>query len=201
MRKRYKLLIIIFISFILVLVIYLLCYKPKYTYLFIGANYNNLSTYDFNDQLKYNLKAQNIVYKEILEPFIIDEYREMLVNNKHNINYYLKNANLIVISIGTNELNNYKDLDSSIIIEYLNNMYQFLCQVRQLNHNDIFLINLYSSDYKLINQKIKKYTTELRIHYIDENVVGLNNSFYIKDDMYLNNKGHENISKYILSKI
>ena len=87
MKKRYKLLIIIFISFILVLIIYKLCYKNKYTYLFLGANYNNLSTYDFNDRLKYFLKDKNLLYKEILEPFIIEEYLEMLDNNKYNINY------------------------------------------------------------------------------------------------------------------
>ena len=201
MRKRYKLLIIIFISFILVLIIYKLCYKPKYMYLFIGANYNNLSTYDFNDRIKYELKDNKLVYKEILEPFIIDEYVEMLTNNKHNINYYLKNANLIVISIGVNELNNYKEIDSSIIIEYLNNMYRFLNKIRDLNSKDIFLINMYSSDYKLINDKIKKYTAELKIYYIDENIIDASNSFFIKDDMYLSNKGHKNIGDYILKRI
>ena len=201
MKKRYKLLIIIFISFILVLIIYKLCYKNKYTYLFLGANYNNLSTYDFNDRLKYFLKDKNLLYKEILEPFIIEEYLEMLDNNKYNINYYLKNANLIIISIGTNELNNYKEINSSIIVEYLNNMYQFLSKIRSLNSNDIFLINMYQIDYSLINNKLKKYTSEFKIHYIDQTIIGNNNSFYIKDDMYLNNKGHENISNYIIKKI
>ncbi len=201
MRKRYKLLIIIFISFILVLIIYWLCYRPKYTYLFLGANYNNLSTYDFNDRLKYLLKDKNIEYKEILEPFIIDEYNEMLANNKHNINYYIKNANLIIISIGINELNNYKEIDSSITIEYLNNMYKFLARVRELNKNDIFIINMYDSNYKLINDKIKLYAKDFKVHYIDSSIVGKDNTFYIKDDLYLNNKGHKNVSNYIIKKI
>ena len=201
MKRRYKLLIIIFISFILVLIIYKLSYKSKYTYLFLGANYNNLSTYDFNDRLKYELKNDNIVYKEILEPFIIDEYIEMLDNNKHNINYYIKNANLIVISIGVNELNNYKEIDSSITIEYLNNIYKFLSKIRDLNKNDVFLINLYDSNYPLINSKIKRYTEELKIYYIDRNIIGSNNEFYIKNDLYLNHKAHKNIANYITSKV
>lgn len=201
MKKRYKLLIIIFISFILALIIYKIFYKPKYTYLFMGANYNNLSTYDFNDRLKYELKKENIEYKEILEPFIIDEYNEMLTNNKHNINYYLKNAKLTIISIGVNELNNYKEIDSIITIEYLSNMYNFLKTVRRLNKNNIFLINMYSDDYKLINSKIKKYAQEFEIYYIDQNIIGSHNSFNIKDDVYLNNKGHKNISDYIINKV
>ena len=80
-------------------------------------------------------------------------------------------------------------------------MYQFLSKIRSLNSNDIFLINMYQIDYSLINNKLKKYTSEFKIHYIDQTIIGNNNSFYIKDDMYLNNKGHENISNYIIKKI
>ena len=45
----------------------------------------------WNRYKEYLLRDKNIEYKEILEPFIIDEYNEMLANNKHNINYCWNN--------------------------------------------------------------------------------------------------------------
>lgn len=201
MKRRYKLLLIIFISFILVIIIYLLFYKPKYTYFFIGEDFSNSITYDFNDYLNYYFKDKNIIYKEILDPPLIDEYIDLIDTNKGNINYYLKNANLIVISLGIKELENYKELDQTIIIEYLNNVYKFLSYIRSINQGDIFLINLYSDDYEFINKKLKKYTSEFSIYYIDSKISLRRNEFYIDGKLNLSHKGHKNIADYIVGRI
>lgn len=201
MKRRYKLLLIIVISFLLAIIIYKINYKPKVSYLFLGERYNNLSTYDFNDYINYSFKNKPYKFHEVTEPMILDEYLDLIKTNKDNINYYIKNASFIVISLGTLELENYKKIDTSIIIEYLNNLYKLLSYIRKLNNNDIFLINLYDNNYTFINNKIKKYTMDYNIYYIDKSIPGPESLFYIQDKLLLTYKGHEKVANYILSKV
>lgn len=200
MKRRYKLLLIIIISFILVIIIYKINYKPKINYLFLGKRYNDYETYDFNDYINHYYKDKNYYYYEITDKMILDEYQDIIKENKYNINYKIKNASFIVISLGTYELTNYKELDSTIIIEYLNNVYTLLSYIRSINKGEIFLINFYNEDLNYVNNKIKKYTKEFKIYYIDKTIPEANNLYNINKNLTITNKGHKKIADYIINK-
>ena len=114
MRRRYKLLLIIFISFLLVFFIYSFLRKDKFVYVSLGddLSFNNFTTYNYTDYLKYYYEDKNIqIYKYADEYNPSDDLYKHINENIGDINYYLRNANLITISLGTVELNNYIELN------------------------------------------------------------------------------------------
>lgn len=198
MKRRYKLMLIIFISFLLVIFIYHFFYKPKRIYYFMGERYNNYVTYDFNDILQTKLKKYQ--YEHSKELPIIDEYNDAVMNNKDNINYYLKNANILVISLGTYELENYKEINQSIIIEYLNAVYKFFMQVSKLQSGSVFIINMYDDKYPLVNNKLKKYASEFSFYYIDNSFISSQDKYLVDNKLTFTYKGHQKIANYILNR-
>lgn len=200
MRRRYKLLLIIFISFLLVLIIHFCFRKDSFIYVSLGDNlsFNNSSTYNFIDYLKYYYASSDIeVYEYADEYSPSKDLYNNIVQNNENINYYLKNANIITVSLGSVELNNYKELNEEIIIDYLNNIYILLNKISKLNNN-IFLINVYQDEYMLVNKKIKEYCTIQNINYIGIDDIKNNNIYQANLKTYLSYKGHQNIADIIV---
>ena len=203
MRKRYKLLIIIFISFILVLGIYFVFKKDNFIYVNLGDNLsiNNSSTYNYFEYLIYYYKEQKITLYNVSEfNNLSDNLYKQIINNKNDINYYLKNANIITISLGTSELNNYKEMNEELIINYLNNIYILLNKMSSLNKN-IYLINVYNDDYLFINKKINEYCNKFNITCITRDDINTQNIYTDKVRTYLNYRGHKNIADIIVNKI
>ncbi|MBE6155603.1 MAG: SGNH/GDSL hydrolase family protein [Firmicutes bacterium] len=200
MRRRYKLLLIIFISFLLVIFIYLFFRKDKFIYVSLGdeLSFNNISTYNYREYIDYYYQKRNIITYQYADEYNPSEdLFKQIIENVGNINYYLKNADLITISLGTIELNNYKELNEEIIIHYLSNIYILLERISKLNKN-IFLINVYDSKYNLVNKKIKEYCLLHKIHYIDSSIIKNNNIYITNSKTYLNYKGHKNIASKII---
>jgi len=200
MRKRYKLIMIIFISFILVIFIYYIFNKKKIIYVAIGdhLNYNNLSTYNYAEYIKYFYKNDNIEFYDFLEEQ--SSLRKMvddISNNSKGINYLLKNADIITISIGTSELKKYKNLDEEIIINYLSDIYYLLKKIAELNNN-IFVINAYNDNYRIINNKIKQYSDKLEMQYVNVNDIGKSYIYETENKSYLNFIGHKYLSQIIV---
>jgi len=200
MRKRYKLIMIIFISFILVIFIYYIFNKKKIIYVAIGdhLNYNNLSTYNYAEYIKYFYKNDNIEFYDFLEEQ--SSLRKMvddISNNSKGINYLLKNADIITISIGTSELKKYKNLDEEIIINYLSDIYYLLKKIIELNNN-IFVINAYNDNYRIINNKIKQYSDKLEMQYVNVNDIGKSYIYETENKSYLNFIGHKYLSQIIV---
>ncbi|MBE6148792.1 MAG: hypothetical protein E7167_04840 [Firmicutes bacterium] len=200
MRKRYKLFLIIFISFILVLFIYFFLKEEKFIYVSLGdkLSFNNFSTYNYTEYLKYYYQDSNItIYEYIDEYNITGELSKQINENTANINYYLKNASLITLSLGTIELYNYKELNEEVIINYLNNLYMLLNKLSRLNNN-IYLINVYEDNLQLINKKISDYCREFNINYIDLSIINYNNVYQNELKTYLSYRGHKNIADRIV---
>lgn len=188
MNKRYKLLILIFISFLLAIIIYFIFRKKEQNYFFIGDNMSFNVSYDFNDYYVHGTK--NIKYKKYLDNYlIIDEMINKLTNNDDNINYYIKSADILVINLGTSELNNYEEINEEIFLNYLKDVYAFLLKIRRINKNKIIFINMYDEKYELINKKIKNYCENFKIKYIDINDIS---SLYLnKHRTMLPNESHK----------
>lgn len=161
-------------------------------------SFNNSSTYNFIDYLKYYYASSDIeVYEYADEYSPSKDLYNNIVQNNENINYYLKNANIITVSLGSVELNNYKELNEEIIIDYLNNIYILLNKISKLNNN-IFLINVYQDEYMLVNKKIKEYCTIQNINYIGIDDIKNNNIYQANLKTYLSYKGHQNIADIIV---
>jgi hypothetical protein len=194
MKRRYKLILIIFISFLLTIFIYFTFYKEKYYYLAIGNDYKNFSTYTFVDYINENLKNKKN-YKSFIfnkNNYTLESIYEDLVNNKDKINSKIKKANIITLTLNINELNNYKVLNNIVINDYLNNLELIINKIKKLNNNNIYIINLYDQKFNDINIKIKEISTRNNINYIK-----LDN---IKNN-YLSYKDHKKIANLVVNNI
>ena len=189
MKRRYKLLLIIIVSAILVIISYFVFYDNKKIYLAIG---DSLSNNDYS-YINYIKDYYNYDYKCLSTNYLTIEYLIDSINNNDNkIGYFIKNANIITISLGTIELYNYEIINDEIIIEYLNNLYILLSKIRSLNKNPIYLINLYNNDYFNINDKIKNYIQLFNLKYISYNDLK-DYSFILKNKTYLTYEGHKKV--------
>ena len=189
MKRRYKLLLIIIVSAILVIISYFVFYDNKKIYLAIG---DSLSNNDYS-YINYIKDYYNYDYKCLSTNYLTIEYLIDSINNNDNkIGYFIKNANIITISLGTIELYNYEIISDEILIEYLNNLYILLSKIRSLNKNPIYLINLYNNDYFNINDKIKNYIQQFNLKYISYNDLK-DYSFILKNKTYLTYEGHKKV--------
>ena len=194
MKRRYKLFLIIFISFILIIIIYFLFLKKDKLYLSIGYSLNgNFNTYTYIDYLKKDVNYYNF------DNFnTIDELNEKIKSNYGNINYYINKAYYITLCLDSYELNNYELLDDNIINDYLNNI-ELLFKVLSKNRN-VFFINSLNEDYIYINEKIKDIASSYKIYYIDYNFFK-SELYYVQNSAYLSQKGHKKLSNLIKSRI
>lgn len=194
MNKRYKLIILLFISFLMAIIIYFVFRKKEINYLFIGDNMSFNVSYDFNDYYIHDNK--NIYYKKYLDNYlIIDEEINKLTSNEGNINYYIRNADILVISLGTSELNNYQNINEEITLNYLKDVYNLLLRVRKINKKKIVFINMYDEKYELLNKKLREYSDSFNILYIDINDV--NSVFISNNRTMLPNESQEIVYKLI----
>lgn len=202
MRKRYKLLLIIVISFILVFFIYFKLKKNKFIYLSFASAQKSI-TYEYEDYVNDSLKNKNYMYYKYNNNVAnMDLLLIKLNNNDRNINYYIKNANFITFYINTRELNNYKNLTEDIITDYLNNFKAILMHFNKLNNQPILVINLYSKQkFADINIKIKQIVDEMEFMYIDESFFQVNEYIQYNDELHLTYKGHNHLANYIIEYI
>lgn len=197
MKRRYKLLVIIFISFLLVVFIYL--FKPinPYLYVAIGSKLNyNSSTYDYTSYINMNMKNSNYDYKYITSDDLrVQNIIRIIKNNEKNINNYLYNANLITICLDTYELTNYKTLDDNIKNEYIDSLNDLFILLKELTNGKIYFINAYQSGLG-INSQIEFIAKKNHINYIS--LTDNNNYYTIHSSTYLNNRGAKDLANRII---
>ncbi len=220
---KYKILIIIALGTIFTSFIYFHTNKDNLNLLALGDGLStgmtpyHIEGYDYNEYLaeylNENKRLENY-YKNFNE---IDETASNLMNKINNnienidqkikLKQAIKEADIITISLGMDELNNYakkNNLGSTKINGYLTKYEEVVKNVRSLNNKKIYIIGLYPStlinETKIvkINEGLKKLAKQYSIEYIDiESIVEQEEFFKSKNDYYLNYKGQE----YIFSKI
>ena len=196
MKKRYKLLIMWFISFILVIIMYFVFFSPTETYVAIGSNLsiNKVSTYNYIEYVKYyNSKIE--IYDYTIEKDTLTEVINKISTPK--LLNKIRNSRFVSVAVSGYELNNYKEINEEIIVDYLLNMYVLLEKLHRLNHN-IYLINLNDSSLIFINNKIHDYAKKFDIKYIDHSIINKSNIFYVNNCNYVTFKGHSNIARHIV---
>ena len=174
MKRRYKLILIIVFAISIILVIYFLFFKEKKIYVSIGKS-NKLLTYTFEDLISNN---KEYIYKNLKNgDEILGNVIDKIKKNQQNINYYLKNADIITIFLDGSELNNYKKLNNKIIENYLNEI-ETLFQLLHKKNNMIYCINIKNEQY--INNYIKQLAKNYKINYYEvKNTLISNHKIYL----------------------
>ena len=202
-KRRYKLILIILFAVILIISLYFILNKKKEVISLSIGDYISMNKMNYFYNKTYdNLYSKDAICKEIKEQYLTsDTLLEKITNNEGNIQYYIKNANFININVGNYELNNYKELNEEITLEYLNNMYDVLFQITKINKANINLINIYDDkgDFKFINKKLSEYSKKFKINYVDLNKLDKSYFTYFDDKVYINSKGMYKINE-ILAK-
>lgn len=220
---KYKIACIIILSILFTSIIYLNTKKDKIDILALGdglatgMTIYHVEGYDYNEYLAEYFNENNKLdhyYKYFSE---VDESASSLINKINNniesidqkikIKQAIKEADIITITLGMDELNNYSKknlLGTTKITGFLNKYEEIIKEIRKLNNKNIYIIGLYESKLinqtkiSKINQEIKKLASSYNLVFVDiEDLVEKNEFFNQKNNYYMNYKGQE----YIFNKI
>ena len=220
---KYKIGIIILLGTILTCFIYFHTEQENINVLALGDGTSTGMTvyhvegYDYNEYLTEYLNEQNNLgtyYRYFNE---VDETASNLatkINNnitsidkKIKLKQAIKEADIITISLGMDELNNYakkNTLGSTKINGFLNKYEESLNMIKKVNNKKIYIIGLYESNLintskiEKINEELKKLAQKYNAIYIDITDITEHQEFFIqKRNYYVNYKGQE----FIFNKI
>lgn len=217
-----KKIIFILVLFLSCYLIYNLTINDKLTYVSIGDYLSKDKTYTFyikeyleskNKLLSYDTTYTNEDYRITDLLRIIEYNEEKKINNKYvSIHKLLKEADIITLSLGMNELyyklaiNN--DNIYSYIDEMMKDMAKLLEEINKYNHKQVFVLGYYNitntnqdifnyANIKLKELCIKEGYTFIPLDSIIDDSIYLLNS----DKIYLNTLGYHEIYKVIAQKI
>ena len=219
---KYKILIIIILGTLFTSIIYFHTDKDNLNILALGDGIStgmtsyHIEGYDYNEYLSEYLnenKRLENYYKNFNE---VDETASNLVNKINNniesidkkikIKQAIKEADIITISLGMDELNNYakkNNLGSTKINGYLQKYDEVLKKIRKFNNKKIYLIGLYDTNLinkakvNKINEELKNLAKQYDTTFIDIEDITENKEYFSGNDYYINYKGQE----YIFNKI
>lgn len=220
---KYKIGAILLVGLIFTLIIYFKTEDKGLDLLTLGDGISSGMTpyhiegYDFNDYLSEYLNENNTIenyYKNFSEAdeTIVSLLNKININissieKKIKIKQAIQKSDIITISLGMDELNNYaskKLLGSSKINAFLNKYEELLNNITRLNKNKIFVISLYESNLinaskiAKINDELKKICQKYQVNYVDITEIKKEPSYFIeKNNYYPNYKGQ----KFIFEKI
>jgi len=203
---------------ILILFLFLLCLACYYIYkvtedkqLDIVAIGDDIAYNPYLDNLNHDFVNKDYRINDLLS--IINYNQELLVGGKtESIHKLLKNADILIISIGMNDIY-YKLNDSSKeIYTYLNdiiNKYnQILQKISKYDYQQVYILNYYNTSNKnndiftYINYKLNKITNNYNYTYIDLSKILSNRPQYHQNnhDFSLNSDGYYQIFKILVEK-
>lgn len=164
-----KKIIIIFLVCLLVYIIYELFLDKKTKYLYIGNT--NYSRYNLIIKENYNPK-EYIEYNRDDDYRVIDLMNEISENkqiNKRGIQNLLVKSNVMVISIGKNDLETKKELNYNYIDELLEDIDKLLKTIRKYNKDKIYFLGFYNKNsyYDYMINKVKLICEKNGVIYID----------------------------------
>ena len=203
-----KKIILILFLFISCYLIYINTEKKELTYVAIG---DKIADINYNNQFKnYNNEYINKEYR-IIDLINIIKYN--VETNKKSIHQILKKSDILIVSIGMNDL--YYKLNTNTINIYtylndmLNNIDKLFKEINKYNYKHIFILGYYNISTKYndlftyINYKAKKIAEKYKYEYIELNNVLKNSpNFYQNNNTFnLNNEGYQEINKIIVEKL
>ena len=218
----------------LILILFLSCYfiynktvDNKVYYLAIGdslakgTNEYGIASYGYNDYIKdyleeksklkrYNKTYTNNDYR-IIDIIKVLEYNEK--KDGYSLNVLIKQADIITLSLGMNELHYKLKNNSQNIYTYIDNMIinynKILTYINKFPHDKVFILgyyNVFENSNDIINyanHKLKEICKKHGFIYIElSNILGNNPEYFSKTDKFIpNNKGYEKISQIIVENL
>ena len=217
----------------LILILFLSCYiiynktiDNKIFYLTIGdflskgtTEYEN--SYGYNGYIRDYLQEKKQL-KEYNQIFTNDDYRiidiiKILEYNEkkeeYSLNRLIKQADIITISLGMNEIYYKIKKDNKKIYNYIDNMLndysKILDYINKFHHEKVLILGYYNTMgtnndiFEYANYKLKELCNKYNFIYIDlSNNLDNNPKYFAKKDSFIqNNKGYEKISQIILEKL
>lgn len=209
-----KKIVLILFLFFLCLSCYFIYNKTKtekITVMSLGDSIANNPNFQKNTKINYLATFTNKDYRLIDVINILKFNQEVNINNK-NISIYqeLHKANILLISIGMNDLYYKLNDDTKEIYTYLNNIVnnyeELLSIISKYNYQKVYILgyyNIYNNNNDLftyLNYKINKLANKYNYTFIDLNNILYKNQEYFQknNDYYLNNNGFQKIYEIIM---
>ena len=218
----------------LILILFISCYfiynyteEKKINYLTIGdgisksINEYNVVSYGYNEYVKEYLKQKNKL-KNFNKTFTNEDYRIIDIlksieynekKNNYSLNRLIKQADIITISLGMNEIYYKLEKDNHGIYTYIENMLnnydKLLTYINKFHHNKVFVLGYYNIQgnnndiFNYANHKLKEICNNHNFIYIElDNIFTNNPKYFSKKDSFIpNNKGYEKISQIIVENL
>jgi len=210
---------------IILLFLFFLCYMCFYIYnitenknpyiLSIGDNISNIYLINDNPYIEeYNTIYTNKDYRTIDLLNIIKYNEEQEINNEAiSIHRLLKKTDILIISIGMNDIYYKLNDNTKEIYTYLNNIInnyeEILKEISKYDYQEVYVLGYYNITNKqndifdYINYKLKQLAIKYHYTYLDLNKIFYNNEKYLikPTNYYLNNNGYCKIYELIVEKI
>ena len=186
-----------------------------------GTNEYGVVSYGYNDYIRDYLKQNNQLgnynktYTDndyrIIDIIKVLEYNEKKDN--YSLNRLIKEADIITISLGMNEIYYKLEKNNQNIYTYIDNMIEnynkILTYINRFHHEKVFVLGYYnvlgeSNDiFNYANYKLKEICEKNNSIYIDLSNIFTNNPNYFKNNgnFIPNNKGYEKISQIIVDNL
>jgi len=213
--KKIIILVFLFLSLYLCYIIYILT-ENKNTYcLLLGDTISdNQYIKKQNKKIKYNNYFVNKDYRIIDLLNIIKYNEEKQTDNKSiSIHQKLKKSDIIILSIGMNDIYSKLNDDTKNIYTYINNMISnmelILKEIARYKHKQVIVLGYYNITNKnndifaYLNYKMKKITKKYHFTYLELNEILKNKEEFLqkKGNYYLNQQGYEEINKFIVENL
>ena len=195
----------------------------------VGLNSYQANSYGYNayirDYLKKNNLLNNYNFSFAYEDMMINDLKKDILINVHdeennNIRQVLRQANLLTISVGINDLIYQKEINYSltelnidrVLTKIVDNLNDTLKEVRKYYQGKIYLVGYYnfypqnSVERKLLNELNNNYQQlngKNNIIFIDNSNLNTNLSNYLENpnSFYPNTAGYSQIFNNILKNL
>lgn len=201
--KKIMLILFLFLIIFTCYITYKLTINNTPYYLSIGDITADNPYLKNNSQITYNnyfVNKDNRI-KDLVN--IIKYNQEIEKDNKYiSIHQLLKKADIVVLSIGTNDIYNKLNEDTKEIYTYLNKMINdieyILNEIKRYDYKKVYVLGYYNTTTKnndiftYINYKLKKITQSKNYTFIDLNQSLKNEPKYLikENNYYLNETGY-----------
>lgn len=216
---------------LLILILFLSCYfiynktidEKKYyltigDFLSKGITENGDLTYGYSEYIKDYL-AKNNILKEYDKTFTDSDYRIMDViklleynekKDNQSLNYLIKKADIITISLGMNEIYYKLEKDTKNIYTYIDetskNYDKILSYMNSFHQKKVFVLGYYNTIasnndvFNYANYKLKELCQKYNFVFIDlSKLFNSNPNYFNKEKSFIpNSSGYEKISQIII---
>lgn len=204
----------LFLSIFACYVIYKLTEKEELTYTAIGDNIADNNYKQINSKIIYNSTFTDPDYRltDLLNIIKYNQEKEVS-NTKVSIHQVLKKTDILIISLGMNDIYSKLQDDPNNIYTYINNMLttyeEILQEINRYDYDQVFILGYYNVTssyqdiYTYLNYKLEKLANTYHYTYLD-----LEHSLRNKPELlaentkfYLNNQGKKEIIKILVEKL